>query len=190
MSTNPQIRIIQLPETTSISATYGTEYVAIESVASAGRKINVSNFLNTAGSNLFYTIVTGAANTAIATFNTTNNTLTNNPNATIGGTGIITALGFQSSSSKKLKKNIRPIEDALDTVNALEGVKFIWKKTGDFDIGLLAEDVFEVVPEAVGLDDETKEPKSIDYSKIVPVLIEAIKELTARVKILESKSDA
>jgi hypothetical protein len=84
---------------------------------------------------------------------------------------------YSSTSSIKYKTNVAPLEDALTIINKLEGVRFDWKETGKSDIGLIAEQVNEVLPEFV-FKDEKGETQGVDYGKITSVLIEAVKELT------------
>jgi hypothetical protein len=100
------------------------------------------------------------------------------------------------TSDERLKKDIVKIEDALEKVRWLKGVEFTWNKdviTGltdvgpkpDRDVGLIAQDVEKVFPQAV-LDREDGY-KAVDYTRLVPVLIEAVKELSYRVNILEAE---
>ena len=88
-------------------------------------------------------------------------------------------------SDKKLKTNIKNIKYGLKDILKLRGVDFDWKekRSGVHDIGVIAQEVQEVIPEIVK---EVKDLSSndshltVDYSKLVPVLIEAIKELSER----------
>jgi hypothetical protein len=122
-----------------------------------------------------------------------------NPQAPLHVQGAIYATGDVSAfytSDKRLKENITTIEDALEKVRWLKGVKFDWKKDTildlahvgpkpDHDIGLIAQDVEKVFPEVV--TERADGYKAVDYSRLVPVLIEAIKELSYRVNILEAE---
>jgi len=135
---------------------------------------------------------------------------------------------YNNASDRRLKDNITPISSALDKVKQLSGNTFTWKTddslpipeqyVGQKDVGVIAQEVQAVVPEAIGLspwDIEYKEIDNPDYKadaeppipqkiqskdvssesgndyltvneeKLVPLLIEAIKELEARVKTLE-----
>ncbi|MDC3266288.1 tail fiber domain-containing protein [bacterium] len=121
------------------------------------------------------------------------------PQAPLHVQGAIYATGDVSAfytSDKNLKENITRIEDALEKVRWLKGVEFDWKKDvisnlphvgpkPDHDIGLIAQEVEQVFPEAVTVRDDGY--KAVDYSRLVPVLIEAIKELSYRVNILEAE---
>ena len=108
--------------------------------------------------------------------------------------GNITA--YASVSDEKLKENIEVIDNAIDKVNQLKGVTFNYKKDGKVGTGLIAQDLEKVLPEAVyttkSLSDkvngeEGEEHLAINYGNTVGLLVEAIKELEARVKELEDK---
>ena len=103
--------------------------------------------------------------------------------------------GFANVSDRRLKKDITPIESALNKVKLLNGVSFNWDKTLRPDLalddknhlGLIAQDVEEILPQVVTTGIDELKTKTITYSDIVPVLIEAIKELSAKVSLLENK---
>jgi len=128
----------------------------------------------------------------------------------IGATSNITAY----ASDKRLKENVKTIESPLEKVLGLEGVTFNWnelaEKEAGFDreegqVGLLAQDLQKILPEAVKLAPFDKAPDSgdsisgenyltIQYESVVPLLVESIKEmgsligdLESRIKQLESK---
>ena len=119
----------------------------------------------------------------------------------ITATGDITAF----SSDARLKGDIQTITDALFKVNLITGITYkhndLAKSFGYTDenrfAGVLAQEVEVVLPEVVVpapfdvADDGTSKSgenyKTVKYEKIVPLLIEAIKELTAKVEMLESK---
>ena len=99
-------------------------------------------------------------------------------------------VAFGSPSDKTLKENIKPIDNALDKVEKLQGVTFDWKEQDitnlKEDIGFIAQDVQKVLPELVR---ENKDGKlSLRHQGIIPVLLEAIKELSDKVKALENGS--
>jgi hypothetical protein len=96
------------------------------------------------------------------------------------------------SSDERLKENINPIQNALEKVESISGNTYDWKEGFEtihshkgHDLGVIAQEVQSVLPEVV-TERETGY-LAVDYVKLVPVLIEAIKELSARVKELESK---
>ena len=92
------------------------------------------------------------------------------------------------SSDERLKDNIFPIQDATSKVNKLSGNTFIWNDKSKYsgsDVGVIAQEVQEIIPSAVK---ETEEGYlKVEYTKIVPLLIESIKELSAKVQELEAK---
>ena len=75
------------------------------------------------------------------------------------------------------KENFTPIIGALDKIKQLNGVNFAWKNdpSGKRNVGLIAQDVEKVIPEVIAKVDSTGE-KTIAYTKIIPYLIEAIKQ--------------
>ena len=103
--------------------------------------------------------------------------------------GNVTAFG--STSDIKLKENIEVIPDALDKVKQLKGITFNYKKDGKVSTGLIAQDLEKVLPEAVyeasAVDDDEDKHLAVRYGNTVGLLVEAIKELEARVKELEGK---
>ena len=97
------------------------------------------------------------------------------------------------SSDINLKDNIRPIESALFKVQQINGVTFDWNEKSSkiqqdkgHDVGLIAQEVEKVLPEVVVLRPDGI--KAIAYEKVVPLLVESIKELTKRVEELENAS--
>jgi trimeric autotransporter adhesin len=94
-------------------------------------------------------------------------------------TGVVKINGqFYIVSDERFKKNIEPLQTALDKVMNLKGVSYEWKEKKGFgkgkDIGFIAQDVESVIPELVHTDDQGY--KSVAYDKITPVLVEAFKE--------------
>jgi hypothetical protein len=97
-------------------------------------------------------------------------------------------------SDARLKDNVQTIDNALAKVQALRGVSFDWNlghRKGQHDIGVIAQEVQQVVPEVVREKTmnlvDGNDYLTVDYDKLVGVLIEAVKELTARVEELEAK---
>lgn len=93
------------------------------------------------------------------------------------------------SSDKRLKDNITTIDNALDKLNKLGGYEFDWNDKQDsyqgHDIGVVAQEVEAIFPELVITRDNGF--KAVKYEKLVAVLIQATKELSAKVKELENK---
>lgn len=87
-------------------------------------------------------------------------------------------------SDARLKENVRPVADYGSILETIRGVRFNWIATGTEDIGVIAQEVRDVLPEAV--DENGGDMIRVSYHKIIPVLVEAIKELRARVSTLEA----
>ena len=91
-------------------------------------------------------------------------------------TGDMTASGNVTAySDAKLKTEISTIDNALDIVGKLRGVNYKWLNNGQADIGVIAQEVEEVVPEVVKTSEDGT--KSVDYGRLVSILINAVNEL-------------
>ena len=118
----------------------------------------------------------------------------------VDSSGNATATGNVTAYSDiRLKSNVEPLINSLDTVCQLQGVKYIRKSTGKTEIGFVAQDVKKVVPELVEIvDGRTKSSKGMSegiedlhvmkYQNTVALLVEAIKELKAEVEELKNGS--
>ena len=125
----------------------------------------------------------------IASSNSTNGALVVTGGVGIGGAlnvgGDITAF---SSSDVSLKENITPISNAVDKVRSISGNTFTWNEksvyNGEEGTGIIAQEIEAL--ELPGVT-ETREDgtKAVRYDRLVPLLIEAIKELDGKVKSLE-----
>lgn len=97
-------------------------------------------------------------------------------------------IGFNTLSDGRLKKNVQPLTDCLEIINALQPVNFTWKenifneaKGGTDDIGMIAQHVELVAPLVTKkVVFEGEEYSTINYEKLVPYLIGAIQELSLR----------
>ena len=93
------------------------------------------------------------------------------------------------TSDKRLKDNIKPIENALGKIDKIGGYEFDWNDKQELyeghDVGVIAQEIEAVLPEVV----ETREDgyKAVDYKKIVPLLIQAIKEQQKQIDELKNK---
>lgn len=100
--------------------------------------------------------------------------------------GAISATSYNSTSSRRYKQNIKDFRNGLAMIQKLRPVTFDWnKKAIKNDIGFIAEEVYEVLPNIVHKNDKG-EVESLDYSKIVPILIAAIKELSKELEEIKS----
>ncbi len=109
----------------------------------------------------------------------------NNPSYALDVTGDIRATSdIIAYSDISVKENIRLIENPLDRINKIRGVKFDRIDTGEKDnLGFIAQEIEEEFPELVSTDDDGK--KAVKYQNTVAVLVEAIKE--QQIQIQEQK---
>lgn len=102
------------------------------------------------------------------------------------------ATSFNTSSDKRLKENFAPLQKAGDLLDKLAVGTFDWKQPmGGTGVGVLAQDAFLVIPEAVHQGDDdpitVSNQWAVDYSKFVPYLIAEIQSLRQRLTTLEGK---
>lgn len=127
----------------------------------------------------------------------------NNPSPTyrleVGGNmnvnGIVYAFGVPLPSDIRLKRDIKPITHAIEMIQSIRGVHYMWR-TDEFpqmtlpeerQIGVIAQEVEKLLPEVIS---EKKDGyKAVDYTKIVPVLIEAVKEQQQQIANLQTLVD-
>ena len=113
--------------------------------------------------------------------------LSNNGNLDVEGD--VTAFSTSVGSDIRLKTDIQPVSDALEKVNSLTGYTFTFKRNDKSSAGVLAQEVEQVLPSAVGLSSsfrDEKTYKTVEYDQLHALLIEAVKELSARVVELEN----
>jgi len=88
------------------------------------------------------------------------------------------------TSDENLKSNIRTIENSLDVIKMVRGVTFDWKRTRKHSMGLIAQEVEKVLPYLVQQEQDGN--RSINYTAIIGLLVESVKELC---KIVEDHDD-
>lgn len=105
----------------------------------------------------------------------------------LGNTGNITCVSLTQTSSRKVKENIKPIEDS-EKILDLQAVSFDFKDKdkGTNKRGFIAEDVAEVLPNLVTPEEDGK-PASLNYVDMIPYLQDVIKKQEERIKVLEEK---
>lgn len=103
-------------------------------------------------------------------------------------TGTLTAGSFNTISDYRLKENLNPLADSLDRVSRMAVYSYnMVDDRYDEREGVLAHELQKIVPFAVhGIKDHEEIYQSVDYSRIVPVLIGSIKELNEKIRHLES----
>jgi Chaperone of endosialidase len=98
---------------------------------------------------------------------------------------------YGSTSSRRWKHNIEPISDPLHKLAQLRGVYYDWDKEhgGQHDLGMIAEEVGEVLPEIVQYEENGVDAIGMDYSKMTPLLVEAVNALRAEIDAERAEMD-
>ena len=111
-------------------------------------------------------------------------------------TGNVTCVKCNQTSDARYKQNIRTLPNALDTILALRGVSYDWRQNEfpqmKFDktrqLGFIAQEVEKVVPELVSKD--SKGMRSVAYTGVIPILVEAIKDQQQQIEASKAQIDA
>lgn len=190
---------------TATSATNATNATYASNPASGGSFITSSN-IGSQSVNYASSAGTAGSATNITAYTINQSVGTSNAptfaglqvNGSINATGNVTAYG---PSDRNLKESIETIEAPLKKIEQIRGVTFDWTdayleanggEDGFFirkqDVGLIAQEVQQIIPEAVA--EKPDGYLGIQYTKVIPLLVECIKELSEKVKALESRHDA
>jgi hypothetical protein len=132
-----------------------------------GTRIGMRSVTNGGSGNIYFT--TGADNVSMQLIGN---------NLTVTGT-------ITENSSIRYKDNIETVKYGLNKVLQMRGVTYTKKDTGLKELGLIAEEVYDILPDVV-LKNEKGEVDSVSYGRITAVLIEAIKELKSEIEELKS----
>jgi len=103
------------------------------------------------------------------------------------GAGHPVSDSWETYSSRRWKTNIQTLPNALAKVEQLRGVSYDLKDTGKHEIGVIAEEVGEVVPELVCYEANGKDARGVDYSRLTALLIEAVKQQQQEIRGLKSE---
>lgn len=98
------------------------------------------------------------------------------------GAGAFYATGLNSLSDESLKKDIQTIRNPIDKIKNLRGVTYTWKSNNQKSLGLIAQEVEQVIPEVVAKCDNIK---TVGYGQLVGLLIEAIKKQQEEIDVLK-----
>ena len=183
------------PTSTSISITTGSF-----DTGSGNYTTTSGNFSTSSGS--FTTTLGGFSSqsgnlslyggSVYCTGNITTDTLSVAPNAAVyaNGSGTLTL----TTSDRRLKENISPLTDNLEKTLRLLPVSYTWKPEADrgdhTEVGFIAQDIREVVPEVVGQMTNGEQYLTLDYAHLTPILAGAIQELNAKIEALTAEVEA
>ena len=104
----------------------------------------------------------------------------------IYSSGDITATNFYALSDLALKQNVVNIENPMAKLMGISGVSFNWKNDKSKAVGIIAQDVEKVLPEAVSTNGQGY--KVVSYDSLIPLLIESVKSLKAELDLFKKKN--
>jgi hypothetical protein len=136
----------------------------------------------TANSSTFYPLFSDIISGTLAIADVSSTKLTYVPS-----TGTLSSTVITSTSDEKLKTNISTIQDPINIIKQLRGVEYNWKDNGQKSMGVIAQEVEKILPYLVS---ENENSKSVMYSNMVGLLIEAIKEQQKQIDELRGKLNA
>jgi len=155
----------------------------LDGVTSTAAELNILDGVTSTAAelNLVDGITAGTVAASKAVIVDSNKDITGYRNLTSTGT-ITAATDVTVSSDVRFKSNIKTIDSALNKVKAMRGVYF--DKKDKRSVGVIAQEMQEVMPEVVVTDDTEDKHLSVAYGNLVGVLIEAVKELSEEVSVL------
>ena len=113
--------------------------------------------------------------------------------ANSGNRGSITSDGsgvtYNTTSDIRLKTDIQPIENASETLLSMNPVTHKWKEWPDEKPvqGFIAQEMMNIVPEAVSGEPDGEEMMAMDYGRITPIIVAALQEATNEIKALKER---
>lgn len=164
-------RDIKLPDASGTLALVGQG-------GEGGSSAALSNDTST-NSDSYYPVLSTETSGSLASAYVSNTKLYYNPSS-----GQLNATNFNSLSDSRSKENIQTLSDCLHTVSQMRGVSFNWKDSGQKSIGVIAQELETILPEAVHTGESGI--KTVSYGLIIGVLIEAIKEQQIQIDELKS----
>ena len=97
-------------------------------------------------------------------------------------------IAYNTTSDYRLKEDLQDFK-GLDLVSKIPVYDYKWKADKSRSYGVMAHELEEVLPQAVTGDKDAEEMQSVDYSKIVPLLVKSIQELSAKLEALECQCE-
>ena len=149
------------------------------STANSANRVQLTQDDNTTGTLPIIFAANGTGNTEALFTDTTD--LNYNPGNANGGT--LNARNINNLSDARYKENVKDIENGLEKINAIRGVTYDWRDGRGGSVGLIAQELHAVLPEAV--DTSNEERYSVNYNGAIALLIQAVKELSAEVEELK-----
>ena len=114
-------------------------------------------------------------------------------NYTVGSVSVTSSgTTYNTTSDRRLKKDIKTITDGTDKLMAMNPVTHGWKADPEAGAvhGFIAQEMMDIVPEAVSGDPEGEEMMSMDYGRITPVIVAALQDALTKIETLETRLTA
>jgi hypothetical protein len=165
----------------TVTVSSGIATINITGASGGGGSVTILDDTNTDATR--YVMFDDVTSGSVSTVNVSSTKLIFNPS-----TGTLSATQFTSLSDQTKKTNVRSIENPVEITKQLNGVRFDWIDNNKPSLGLIAQEVEKVLPELVETNSEGI--KSVSYSNMVGLLIEAIKEQQVHIEELERKLNA
>ena len=140
----------------------------------------ITNNAGVSSATWYPTFVSAGTGNQPITVDSTSNILSYVPS-----TGTLTATILNATSDARLKKNIAKIENPLDIISKLNGVRYQWINNDNLSAGLIAQEVEAVMPELV--TETTDGMKGINYNGVIGVLVESVKQLNSELTALRAE---
>jgi phage-related tail fiber protein len=181
-----------ITDAASTSHDHNSAYLSriVGSWVTSSDSANRFNFVSSGATN--YGSPTGVYNW----YNSTSSTI----NLTLNNSGDLVATGNVSAySDPRLKEDMTRIFNPLNLLSFLNGYSFTWRngtlptacKAGKFDFGLNADEVYAVMPHLISeMNFDGTNYRTVAYDKLIPVLIEAVKQLNEKIQFLEAEVDS
>jgi hypothetical protein len=155
--------------------------IATINVSGGGGGITVADDTSTNATR--YPVFEDLTSGSVSTVNVSSSKLQFNPS-----TGTLSATIFTSLSDASQKANVHPIENPIELTKQLQGVRFNWIDNNQPSLGLIAQEVEKVLPELIETGDDGL--KRVNYSSMIGLLIETVKEQQNHIEELERKLNA
>jgi len=175
------------------SNTIGTDELDVDSTGSAGEALlsdgdgtfsfgpaGATITDDTSTNSSFYPALTDSTSGSFTAATVSSTKLYFNPSS-----GTLNATTFNSLSDERVKKNVQTLDDALNKTLSLRGVSFTFKDTEKDSIGLIAQELENIVPEVVETGSDGY--KSVSYGNLVGLLIEAIRDQQSQIDDLREQ---
>ena len=153
--------------------------VNINTTTGDGR-VNV-NFNANSESGIAYKETSGIANGAYCVFKNESGTEI----GTIKRISTTNAVAYNTTSDYRLKEDLKPIK-GLELISKIKVYDFKWKEHNDRMDGVIAHELQEIIPYAVTGEKDAEKMQQVDYSKLVPILVQAIQEQQTQIEELKT----